>query len=299
MNGYNNPNVSRMGNFGAKKNYMKADDHSNDVNINDLLPEDPYKKQKQSRWVNESENKHQLHQQKLAKEESLFVPESFKQSGSINLGLQTTKNDANSNKNASLAKTKTMPQQRQQQHNQKQKKQNIKQQMIMDDDHKQNNRTGNGMRMHHGGNQMKPHVHDKKQPVAQPYFAPKAEDPFDKYLKKEAAKPIKPSYPQNNYNNNNKNAFAPQIQMRSQAQPQPQQNISHHVEPVFDCSVCGQLIGQEWTEDSKQRKYHNQCFVCCECGISLGSVGKYIKTGKGMTCRTCRDKQLQAQHAQH
>merc|ERR1712176_1408884 len=64
------------------------------------------------------------------------------------------------------------------------------------------------------------------------------------------------------------------------------------------CARCGKPIQDSWTEDAKQRMYHNECFVCCECGVSLGQMGKYVTITKGVVCKPCRNKQVIAAQTQ-
>ena len=299
MNGYNNPNLARMGNFGANKNYMAAHSSSvNEVNVNDLLPEDPYKPKQQSRWVKESEKNHQHKQQQIAAEQSLFVPDSFKKSGSMNVHIQKVVHDeSNKHINNNNYNHLAMPP-KQSNPKQRQKNEHKQQQQIQNKNnvYKNNHRNNlhNNAKTANVKNVNQDHGQKRvmDQPISQPYFPKKPHDPFSKYLQKQPlnnqkqkqneAKPY--SNIQNNANNNN---------IRKQIVPQGQLHISNNNhQQRFECTHCGDVIGEEWTEDSKQRKYHNHCFICCECGISLGSVGKYVKCAKGMTCRSCRDKQI-------
>merc|ERR1719410_2718510 len=92
MNGYTNPNAANMGNFGANKNYMMHGNNSH-VNLNELLPEDPYKQQQKSKWVKESEENHRRKQQHISAQQQQFVPDSFKNSSSnmfVDVNIQTT-----------------------------------------------------------------------------------------------------------------------------------------------------------------------------------------------------------------
>merc|ERR1712228_220343 len=198
---------------------------------------------------------HQKKQQKIASEQASFVPESFKQQPSMNIEIQqNVNNDSNYSANSKQQTIQT-----QQQHRQYRQHQNNNMNMNMNN---------------------KP-IHSQKaaidQPISEPYFQKNPRNDQKQQIK------VKP-YANNGANNRTMNNF--------QFVPQQQNIINNNNDNQFFCAICGKEIEQEWTEDSQQRKYHNFCFVCCECGISLGSVGKYVKSGKRMTCRSCRDKQI-------
>jgi len=134
--------------------------------------------------------------------------------------------------------------------------------------------------------------------VPEPYYPKKPHDPFAAFVDnngyKEALK--------NNLKNKKKQYHEYQQPQQPQQQQQSQANskkgsgnlpISH--DPIkASCSLCGKPIQESWTEDSKKRIFHNECFVCCQCGTALGSLGKYVTVGKGVMCRPCRNKQMQA-----
>merc|ERR1712228_285851 len=226
-------------------------------------------------------------QQKIASEQASFVPESFKQQPSMNIEIQQNVN--NDSTYSANSKKQTIPTQQQQQHRQHQNNQQKQQNYSKQQQHPQQHHQKNNMNMNMNN---KP-IHSQRaaidQPISEPYFEKKAEDPFAKYLQKNPRNDqkqqikVKP-YSNNGADNRTKNNF--------QFVPQQQNLINNNNDNQFFCAICGKEIEQEWTEDSQQRKYHNFCFVCCECGISLGSVGKYVKSGKRMTCRSCRDKQI-------
>merc|ERR1712129_486282 len=109
---------------------------------------------------------------------SQFIPESFKQSGSVHLGLQTNANNNAPNVHKMKQPSMHQPQQKhyyQQQQQQQHQKQKINQQMMIDDDDSKQQQIHQPM----------------DSAIAQPYSAPKVDNPFDKYLKNQVVKPIK------------------------------------------------------------------------------------------------------------
>merc|ERR1712187_366954 len=146
-----------------------------------------------------------------------------------------------------------------------------------------NNNMGNGSinNMNNNNNMNKNinnNMNGKKGPICQPqpepYYNNKPSDPFAKYLNNSHVKRDFGPNKNNLYHSGNK---------ESKNWMGTDNKFSQPIRSI--CARCGKPIQDSWTEDAKQRMYHNECFVCCECGVSLGQMGKYVTITKGVVCK--------------
>mmetsp|Transcript_1028 Transcript_1028/g.2005 ORF Transcript_1028/g.2005 Transcript_1028/m.2005 type:complete len:411 (-) Transcript_1028:69-1301(-) len=155
----------------------------------------------------------------------------------------------------------------------------------------------------------------KDKPKPEPYYSHKQEDPFSKFYNTAQYKRDLKNHGNVQHGYHNKNVQEPNYRAYNakpnNAAQQQQQSIYSSGKKESEnwsgvpnrfsqkmekrCIKCAGPIQDTWTEDSQQRMFHDECFVCLVCGSKLGPIGTYIAVNNGVVCKQCRSQQLASQ----
>eukprot|EP00484_Ammonia_sp_Unknown_P019055 CAMPEP_0197029952 /NCGR_PEP_ID=MMETSP1384-20130603/9296_1 /TAXON_ID=29189 /ORGANISM="Ammonia sp." /LENGTH=418 /DNA_ID=CAMNT_0042459215 /DNA_START=57 /DNA_END=1313 /DNA_ORIENTATION=- len=231
-----------------------------------------------------------------------------------NMNMQRNNNASNNNNKANMPQNPNQHKQPPPQMNNKQNNGNM--QANPQQNNNNNSKNNNNFDLNAALNRPQGPV---EQPIPQPYHQ-KKQDPFAQFvnnsqyqrdLKDHGGAANKGGYSQ--MNKPNYRPYNHNAQQSNHNQQQDESANLYHTgskesknwsgvdnqfsQPIRSvCTACGKAVQESWTEDSKQRIFHNECFACTLCGTPLGQVGKYVTVSNGVMCKPCRSQQMKQQH---